>query len=185
MVASAFWSMLQPSVCVALVTAAAWVDSRRNRIPNRLVLSGALIGLGFQIAAAGASGLASAIGGMALGMALLLPFYAIGAMAAGDVKLMGMVGIFLGPSGVLSAAVLTFLAGGALALLVALRNRSLGRALTNLRTMLYGSLVGAAAFRKVEIVEPVVSAGKVPYGVAIAAGTLLHVVLLQFGMSIV
>ena len=122
---------------------------------------------------------------MALGMALLLPFYVVGAMGAGDVKLMGMVGACLGAAGVLSAAVLTFLAGGVFALLVALRNRSLGRALGNVRTMFYGSLVGASATRRVEIVGPAVSAGKVPYGVAIAAGTLMHVVLLQLGLSIV
>ena len=51
--------------------------------------------------------------------------------------------------------------------------------------MMFGSLVGVTNLRKVEIVAPVISAGKVPYGIAIAAGTLLHVILLQFGMSIV
>ena len=83
-------------------------------------LPGILIGTSIQVLAAGVTGLIAAAVGMALGMVLLLPFYAIRAMGAGDVKLMGMVGVFLGPSEVLSVAV-TFMAGGVLALLVALQ----------------------------------------------------------------
>lgn len=185
MVESVLASALTTLAAVALVTAAAWADRRSGRIPNRLVLTGALAGLACQMLATGTSGAAAALGGLALGIALLLPFYLIGAMGAGDVKLMGMVGVFLGPSGVLSAAVLTFFAGGVLAIVVALRSGTLGRALANVRTMLFGSLVAASATRRVEIVSPVASAGRLPYGVAIAAGTLLHLVLLRFGISIV
>lgn len=170
---------------IAFVIAAGGVDLLHNRVPNLLALLGVVVGFAVAFVVAGLSGVMPAFGGMALGMALLLPFYAIGAMGAGDVKLMGAVGVFLGPAGVLSAAVLSFLAGGVLAVGVALHRGSLGRSLANIRTMLFGALVGASATRRVEIVAPVASAGKLPYGVAIAAGTLLHVVLQQLGISIV
>jgi prepilin peptidase CpaA len=88
-----------------------------------------------------------------------------------------MIGAFLGPWGVLSATVLTFTAGGVLAIAVALRNRALGRTLNNVKTMLAGSLVSAAALGKAEVAAPVVSAGMLPYGVAIAVGTVTHFVM--------
>jgi prepilin peptidase CpaA len=161
----------------ALVLAAAWVDWREQRIPNRLVIAGLALGLAGQVVLGGWTGLLTALGGVTVGIVLMLPFYAIGGMGAGDVKLMGMVGAFLGPTGALSATVLTFLAGGVLAVAVALRRRMLGRALGNTRTMLVGALLSAATLGKAELAPPVASAGKLPYGVAIAAGTMLHVVL--------
>jgi prepilin peptidase CpaA len=42
---------------------------------------------------------------------MLLPLYLIGGMGAGDVKLLGVAGAFLGPSGALLAGVTTFIAG--------------------------------------------------------------------------
>ena len=168
--------LLMAGAC-ALVVAAAWVDWREQRIPNRLVIAGLALGLAGQVALGGWMGLLAALGGVAVGIVLMLPFYVIGGMGAGDVKLMGMVGAFLGPAGALSATFLTFLAGGVLAVGVALRRRTLGRALGNTRTMLVGSLLSAATLGKAELAPPVASAGKLPYGVAIAVGTMLHVVL--------
>ena len=71
----------------------------------------------------------------------MLPLYLLRAMGAGDVKLMAMVGVFVGPLGALSVALLTFVAGGVLALAVAARNGALGRLFWNLKAMLLGSAV--------------------------------------------
>jgi prepilin peptidase CpaA len=115
----------------------------------------------------------------------MLPFYFIGAMGAGDVKLMGMVGVGLGPGGVLSAAVLTFLIGGLLALVLASARGTLVRMLSNVRAMLFGAFATLAIQRKAEVVAPAVSAGRLPYGVAIALGTVMYVVLLQLGIKVI
>jgi Type IV leader peptidase family. len=52
-----------------------------------------------------------------LGLLIFLPFYWLGGMGAADLKLLGLVGVYLGPQGVLYSALYTALAGGVLALL--------------------------------------------------------------------
>jgi prepilin peptidase CpaA len=115
---------------------------------------------------------------------MLLPLYILRATGAGDVKLMAMVGAYLGPWGVASAALLSFIAGGALALAVALGRGALGQLLANLRTMLFGTLLSAMTTGKTTITAPAVSVGKLPYGVAIAIGTFAHAVMVQRGIAL-
>jgi prepilin peptidase CpaA len=176
---------LAPSViAVAFAMVAAWVDYKQQRIPNRLVLVGCGVALGTQLALHGWGGGGSALAGFALGLALMVPFYLIGGMGAGDAKLMAMVGMGLGPLGVLSAAVLTFIIGGVLALALAVSHGTLGRMLANVRTMLFGAFATAVIERRAGIPAPAVSAGRLPYGIAIALGTVTHVVLAEIGIRI-
>ena len=103
-------------------------------------------------------------------------------MGAGDVKLLGMAGAWLGTAGVVQAALLAMLAGGVLALAVALRNRSLGRAVANVRTM--ASTVSLPGGGGAGFAAPANTAGRLPYGVAIAAGTLAHLALAHAGVRL-
>lgn len=60
-----------------------------------------------------------------MGLLVFLPFYVLSAMGAGDIKLMSVVGAFVGVKGVLLCALFTALTGGVLALIFALsRTRS-------------------------------------------------------------
>ena len=72
-------------------------DLRSHRIPNLLVLLGLVLGLVGQTWAAGFIGLGHSLLGMLIGFGIFLPMYAVGGMAAGDVKLMAMAGAFLPP----------------------------------------------------------------------------------------
>lgn len=166
-------------------------DLIAGRISNKLILSGMAGALSFQAvagggygvlsAAAGGIGLSAAFAGMAVGFAALFPLYLLRAMGAGDVKLMMVVGAFLGPLQTLGAVVLTFVAGGVLALAMALWQRSLGQMLTNLRFMLTTSVVRAAGGSSPRFEPLQHTAGRMPYAVAIAAGTLLQLVLVRSG----
>jgi Flp pilus assembly protein protease CpaA len=102
------WSTL---ILLLLLALATWVDLRTNRVPNAIVLAGILLAFVLAGAAAGPRGLAAAMAGMFVAGRCLLPFYLGGGMGAGDVKLMAMVGAFLGPLGALSAVALTLVAG--------------------------------------------------------------------------
>jgi prepilin peptidase CpaA len=102
------WSTL---ILLLLLALATWVDLRTNRIPNAIVLAGILLAFVFAGAAAGPRGLAAALAGVLVAGGCLLPFHLGGGMGAGDVKLMAMVGAFLGPLGALSAVALTLVAG--------------------------------------------------------------------------
>jgi prepilin peptidase CpaA len=87
-------------------------DLRSQRISNRLTYSTMIFGLAFYSLTSGFSGFLYSIGGLFLGLALLIVFYLVGGMGAGDVKLMAAVGSLLGPQGVFHAFLGTALIGG-------------------------------------------------------------------------
>jgi prepilin peptidase CpaA len=105
---------------IIFLAAAVYTDLRDHRIPNMIALSAALVGVCAHLYLAGLDGAGFALGGLAVGMGLLLPFYALGGMGAGDVKLMAGIGAFLGPQQTLLAVGLTLVFGavGALGLLL-------------------------------------------------------------------
>jgi len=169
-------------------------DVRQRRIPNWLTLAGICAGIGFNTllpegfgfasVLPGAIGLRHALAGLGVGLGVMLPLYLLRAMGAGDVKLMAMVGAFLGPRATLGVVLMTFIAGGILILAVVLRRKSLGQLFSNLRAMLL------SGFLKLMLHEPPVlepapaSAGRMPYGLAIAAGTVIYIALKSGGASL-
>lgn len=179
--------LLPGALLCALLAGAVWHDVKSRKIPNRLVFSGALAGLalhgllpagaGFITPPLGGLGVLSSLAGLGIGLATLLPMYALGAMGAGDVKLMAMVGAFLGPQGVIISALLSMVAGGLLAITVSMWNGNLVQVLTNTYQLLIGSLMHTLSGAGVRIDAPAVATGKLPYAIAIAAGTLIYIVL--------
>ena len=60
--------------------------------------------------------------GLFVGLAVFFPLFALGAMGAGDVKLMAAVGAWIGAKPILYVALYGSVAGGVLALVVAVRS---------------------------------------------------------------
>lgn len=153
---------------VVLVAAATIVDIREHRIPNFIVAAGMLLAISFHALAPGGQGPTFSLAGLAVGMTALMPFYVMGVMGAGDVKLMGMIGAFIGTAAVVTTVLATMVAGGILALLASAYRRTLPRLVGNLRMMIMQRTLGGADSGASGLPE---SAGKLPYAVAIAAGT--------------
>ncbi|PXX97692.1 prepilin peptidase [Halomonas sp. LBP4] len=107
--------MIPVLILLLIWSAAAW-DLRMRRIPNRLVLAGAAMGVLLQVVLAGPGGVLAAITGLLVGLAILLPGYLLGVTGAGDAKLMASVGTFLGPLGAFQAALASILVGGVIAM---------------------------------------------------------------------
>jgi prepilin peptidase CpaA len=120
----------QPDALVVAIIAigmgaAAVIDLRTRRVPNLLTASLAAIGLGIAAAGLGRIGLGASILGCLLGLAFMLPGHIYGATGAGDVKLLAAAGALLGPADTVVAFLNTAIAGGVLALSVALYRRRL------------------------------------------------------------
>jgi prepilin peptidase CpaA len=112
-------------------------------------------------------------------MALLLLPYVYGGLKAGDVKLLAAIGSFVGPAETLRSLLLTVLCYPLLALLVVLKERKLritllrfGKALASLLGYFAPSLkLYAARFEARD--DSQTASARAPFGVALAAGTLL------------
>jgi prepilin peptidase CpaA len=145
-------------------------DVLRNKIPNAVSLGGIAAGFICQGWFAGTEGLLSGFLGMLVGLSIFLPFYALRAMAAGDVKLMAMVGAFVGPTVALVSVASTLILGMVLALgYIAVW----GKGMKLFRR--YGLIVKTffLTFKWVYIPPPDDDAGamRFPYAMAIFAGT--------------
>lgn len=102
---------------LAVVTVCAVTDITDNRIPNIVLFPALLLAFVCNSLAAGFPGFTDCLLGLALGMAVLFPFYYTGGTSAGDVKLLGVVGALLGVEGALVAGIATLIFGGALGIL--------------------------------------------------------------------
>jgi prepilin peptidase CpaA len=171
----------------AALAGAVWHDVKTRRIPNRLIVLGTVAalalhalarhGAGLFSADAGGPGLLSALSGFAVGLLLLLPFYALRTLGAGDVKLMAMVGAFVGVPGVIGATLLAMLAGGILALGAALWSGQLGQVIKNVQHMLRVASTEGIAAGADPASNPAPVTGKLPYAIAIACGTAAQLLL--------
>jgi prepilin peptidase CpaA len=177
--------MMFYAAIVLLLSIACWRDVQSRRIPNTLVVAGLALGLLFQVAApsgsglfhptqAGSLGLASALLGAAVGLGVLMPLYMLRAMGAGDVKLMAMVGAWLGASGVAWAALFTLLAGGVLSVAVMLATRSSRQVFTNLHTMVAPAIMNSS-LRSLNCTGAPKTTGRLPYAFAITVGTAAEI----------
>jgi len=157
---------------IILVVSAAVTDLAIRKIPNLFLLLAWCGALGLHLCdSAPLGGILHGLGGAAIGLILFLPLYVVRGMAAGDVKLMATVGLFLGPEDTALACVLTWCLGGVMALVMILCTRRWADAGANLRSLLMSQLLrlgpptpGTAMARP--------SAGSMPYGLAIALSTL-------------
>src|SRR6266852_97820 len=104
--------VLASTIATAAASLAAIMDVRTRRIPNWLTGSLVLGCLVFNVWRGGMVGVATAVAGAALGLAILLPFYALRAIGAGDVKLLAGLGAILGPQVLVSVAIYGAVAGG-------------------------------------------------------------------------
>ena len=121
-------------VCIAAV--ACCIDVRQHRIPNWLTFGAAAAGLIFHTLASGGSGFAGALLGWATGAAIFFLPFALGGLGAGDVKLIAALGAWFVWPDALWFGLFTGIAGGVVAVAVALARGYLGCAIDNVRLLL-------------------------------------------------
>ena len=166
---------IQWGVIIGASLIAAVIDIRTRRIPNLLCGPLFLTGLAWSFDNSGLNGLAEAL---AASVILAMPFIILFLFAgggAGDAKLTGAIGAWLSIHESVTALVCICMAGGILALIIAVYKRKLKFVLTNV-IFLGFDLVRAVMTGK-KIIRPNETAGKepgekltIPYGVAIFTG---------------
>ena len=150
-------------VLLTVLATASLFDLRERRIPNAITFPSVALGLGLGALLFGLDGLLESAKGAGLGLAMLFPLFVLRWMGAGDVKLMAAVGALKGPEFVFFACLWSAVFGGAFALVGLIRSRRLGLAVAHL----YYSRIFAPTDGSF------ISAWRVPYGPAIALGSLL------------
>jgi len=115
---------------IAWAAVVAACDYRSRRIPNSVVVAGLAAAFGCALVQCGPFGISlgqAAIGAL-IGLVALLPFFALGAMGAADVKVFAVLGVWCGMHALLGLWMAASLAAGvhALWLLITTRTRLAG-----------------------------------------------------------
>jgi prepilin peptidase CpaA len=157
------------AVLAITVLIAAWTDWTAWRIPNWLVTGSAAASLMLAAFAPEGIGLRACVVGGLVGFVLFLPLYLLKGMAAGDVKLMTVIGMASGPWVVVDIALLTCLIGGAWALVAMALKREAG--LLHWLTVHWRARRSRHTEQTAKTVSAAHGPQMIPYGVVIALGT--------------
>jgi len=157
---------------LALTLLAALLDWRSRRIPNWLTVPGLLSGVVVHALIAGWHGALFALEGAGLALILLLPLVALRALGAGDWKLMGAVGAFVGPVMFLFVLMGSILPSGLMSIVQVYRTGRVMETLKNMVTLVRGFFTfGLKKNPQISLDNPRLL--KLPFGVAVAAATLV------------
>ena len=158
----------------ASLLAAVW-DLRERRIPNALTFPLLIVGLIWAAWFGGLAGLAEAAGACALlALPYVLLFIFVGG-GAGDAKLMGAIGAWLGLRQGLTVLACVAIAGGVIAIAKAISRKRLKFVLTSVFVTFYGLILYLITHRTMKLADEqtdIKQSGEldIPYGVAIFAG---------------
>jgi prepilin peptidase CpaA len=162
---------LNQIVALGVAVVASGFDVRTRRIPNSLTFGAAVGAFAHGAWTHGVSGLGISVASWLTASAIFLPFFALGGMGGGDVKLVGGIAAWLTPADALWTALYAMIAGGAMGIIIALASGYFRKMMMNLRLLLMHWRV--AGIRPLP--ELTLSGGRglrLPYAVPIAFGTL-------------
>ena len=126
---------VKTAIVIGIGLAACVTDLRSRRIPNILTFGAALAAFAYGAVTGGLSGLGSALLGWLIGAAVFFVPFALGGLGGGDVKLLGALGAWLGPVGAIWVGLYTGIAGGVMAIAVALASGYFKRAMSNVKLL--------------------------------------------------
>lgn len=161
-------SFAQIAVLAALVVLAGVWDWRWRRIPNWLIVAGAVGGLAVNAPMSAAKGLGIAV-------LVYLPLFLLRAVGGGDLKLMAAMGIITGHEVWLVLFVLSAVGGGIAALALVIAKKRLRRTLANVGHILRSAPAAElphAQRPELNVRDP--EALTIPRGTVIAVTTLLY-----------
>lgn len=164
--------LIYPALSLACALTGAAFDLKSRRIPNFITFPGMLLGLLLHLSFDGWTGLGlSAAAGLIAGV-IFAVFWLAGGMGAGDVKLMTAAACLAGLPHVAQLLLLTALAGGVMAIGLSVWRGRLKETLTNMRVLaVHHRMEGLNPHPRLNVTNALTL--RLPYGLAIAAGSAL------------
>ena len=160
------------AVPLAVIGAAS--DVRTKKIPNWLTYSGLLSALLFRFALAGWAALERGLAAVLVAGGIFFLLFLLGGMGGGDVKLMASVAAWAGSSQVKAVLIAAAIAGGVLAIAYIVLGGRIRKTLFNVFEIIGHHVTsGLRPHPSLNIRQG--TATRVPYGLAIAMGTLFCV----------
>lgn len=156
---------------MGLALIAGWTDWRSRRIPNWLTAPGFLVGVSANVLVGGWAGLKFSLLGAGLGLLVLLPFVFLRSLGAGDWKLAGALGAFVGWEVLVNLLMGSVLVAGIMALVLVIYKRRFKETMQNIGRLLASLFTLRMPDKEVSLDNP--QSLKVPYGVALALTTVL------------
>jgi prepilin peptidase CpaA len=163
-------AILAGAVLLAII--AGWTDFRSRRIPNWLTVAGLLAGIAVNAAMGGWAGLKSSLLGAGLGLLLLLPFVLVRSLGAGDWKLAGALGAFVGPGVLVDLLLASVFVAGVMAVILVIYKKRVRQTLRNIGHIVISLVTFRLPGTQVSLDNP--ESLKVPYGVALAFTVILY-----------
>jgi prepilin peptidase CpaA len=169
------------AIAIGVTLVAALVDFRTRRIPNWLTVPAFVAGLTLRTVLFGWPGAKSALEGTGLALLVLLPLVLMRALGAGDWKLMGAVGAFLGPLMFLFVLLGSIFVSGIMAIVEMARTRRVRETVGNVYVLVQGFFAfGLRANPKISLDNPDLM--KLPFGVAVAIATVACYCAARWGL---
>jgi prepilin peptidase CpaA len=170
------FAIVDITLLVPLAVLITYYDVRYRRIPNAFVLATLVSGLLINGILNGLGGLGSSVGGCLVAFGMMFALHLFGAMGAGDVKLFAAIGSVVGVGLVVPTFVVVVLTGGVLAVVTALRGRTIMTTMFRVLQIFVGFLPGWQVPR---FAVPADRRLTIPYGVAITFGSLISLFLFR------
>ena len=166
---------------VLLAVIAGWTDYRSRRIPNWLTVPALALGVGMNVTASGWTGLKTSLLGAGLGLLLLLPFVLLRSLGAGDWKLAGALGAFVGYKELTTLLLGSVFVAGAMAVVLVIYKGRVRETLANMGHLLASLFTFRLPGPQVSLDNP--QSLKVPYGVALAFTVVLYGIARVWGVA--
>ncbi|NQV24571.1 MAG: prepilin peptidase [Rhodopirellula sp.] len=167
-------------VAITLIVAA-WIDGKELKVPNWITFPMAITGLAWHTYSGGMGewddgGFCGSLAALGMGLACLLPIYAVGGMGAGDVKLMAGMGAWLASwhhTG--QAFVVSVFVGAFMAIIMILRSGKLAHHYANFHVIINEWLT----IRNPRELSAIAAERKptmhlLPYGIPICIGSIAY-----------
>lgn len=186
-----FWSLVL-AIMVPYTLLIAWIDGAKYRVPNWSTMSLTFVGLMVNFALFGwwntDQGLGLGVGllGWFVGMLPLFLVFFIGGMGAGDVKLIGAWGAWLGPQLVLTVYIVGLLVGGVMGILMPVLSGRWKASMANYALLAEKVRSGRLAdhtFASTDMLVARSGVARLPYGVPLTIGLFMVLNAHLFGPS--